>query len=141
MINRIDNLFNDLKKQNRTAFISFVTGGDPDLKLSEKIIEQLPKNGTDLIEIGIPFLDPAGDGRAQDAILCRQPVGRLEPRRDPMAGPHQLLGRGDVPLGPHPLGAGRLADAHPNGAALLATQVQPVGHRHSLRPGRWRLHR
>ena len=62
MINRIDNLFNDLKKQNRTAFISFVTGGDPDLKLSEKIIEQLPKNGTDLIEIGIPFLDPAGDG-------------------------------------------------------------------------------
>ena len=62
MINRIENLFSNLKKQNKTAFISFVTGGDPDLNTSQQIIDQLPKNGTDLIEIGVPFLDPAGDG-------------------------------------------------------------------------------
>ena len=61
-MSRIEKLFSNLKKQNKTAFISFVAGGDPNLDLSEEIIEELPENGTDLIEIGIPFLDPAGDG-------------------------------------------------------------------------------
>jgi tryptophan synthase alpha chain len=59
---RIKETFNNLKKDNKTAFISFVTGGDPDLDTSLSIIKQLPENGTDIIEIGIPFLDPAGDG-------------------------------------------------------------------------------
>ena len=62
MNNRIKNTFLDLKKQNKTAFISFVTGGDPDLETSLEILKELPKNGSDIIEVGIPFLDPAGDG-------------------------------------------------------------------------------
>ncbi len=37
MINRIENLFSNLKKQNKTAFISFVTGGDPDLNTCSKL--------------------------------------------------------------------------------------------------------
>ncbi len=59
---RIKTTFTNLKKNNKTAFISFVTGGDPDINTSLEIIKELPKNGTDLIEVGIPFLDPAGDG-------------------------------------------------------------------------------
>jgi tryptophan synthase alpha chain len=70
-MSRIEKTFNKLKEQKKTAFISFVTGGDPDLKTSAQIINSLPKNGTDIIEIGIPFLDPAGDGPVIDAASKR----------------------------------------------------------------------
>ena len=59
---RITQTFANLKKQNKTAFISYVCGGDPDYETSLKILQSMPENGVDLIEIGIPFLDPAGDG-------------------------------------------------------------------------------
>jgi tryptophan synthase alpha chain len=62
MSNRIKTSFSKLAKENKPAFVSFVTGADPDLETSLEIIKGLPKNGTDLIEVGIPFLDPAGDG-------------------------------------------------------------------------------
>lgn len=48
--------------QNGKAFISFVTGGDPDLETSEKLIVAMEKAGADLIEIGIPFSDPIAEG-------------------------------------------------------------------------------
>lgn len=48
--------------QNGKAFISFVTGGDPDLETSEKLIAAMEKAGADLIEIGIPFSDPIAEG-------------------------------------------------------------------------------
>ena len=58
MKNRIEKSFLDSKKK----LITFVTGGDPDIKLSLKLIKQLPKSGADLIEIGMPFSDPMADG-------------------------------------------------------------------------------
>jgi tryptophan synthase alpha chain len=44
------------------AFIPFITGGDPDLDTTEKLILALANNGADLIEIGIPFSDPIAEG-------------------------------------------------------------------------------
>ncbi len=44
------------------AFIGFVTAGDPDLEVSEKIMLSMAKAGCDLIEIGIPFSDPIAEG-------------------------------------------------------------------------------
>ena len=44
------------------AFIAFVTGGDPDLDTTKKIIKEMEKAGADLIEIGIPFSDPIAEG-------------------------------------------------------------------------------
>lgn len=44
------------------AFIGFVTAGDPDLEISEKIMLSMAKAGCDLIEIGIPFSDPIAEG-------------------------------------------------------------------------------
>ena len=48
--------------QNKKAFIPFITCGDPDIETTEKIIEELVKNGADLIELGIPFSDPTAEG-------------------------------------------------------------------------------
>ena len=42
--------------------VTFVTGGDPNLETSKKIIKTLAKNGADIIEIGMPFSDPMADG-------------------------------------------------------------------------------
>ena len=59
---RIKQTFTNLKQQNKTAFVAFVTGGDPDYQTSLEIIKKLPVNGVDIIELGVPFMDPAGDG-------------------------------------------------------------------------------
>ena len=58
MKNRINKLFSN----NEKKLITFVTGGDPDLNTSLEVIINLAKNGSDLIEIGMPFSDPMADG-------------------------------------------------------------------------------
>ncbi|MES2677251.1 MAG: tryptophan synthase subunit alpha [Pseudomonadota bacterium] len=68
---RIATTFQNLKAQNKSAFISFVTAGDPDYQTSLEIIKKLPENGVDIIELGIPFLDPAGDGPTIEAASKR----------------------------------------------------------------------
>lgn len=56
-MSRIQNAF-----ANGKAFIPFVTGGDPDLETTEKLIYEMAEKGADLIEIGIPFSDPIAEG-------------------------------------------------------------------------------
>ena len=68
---RIKTVFKRLKNQKRNAFISFITAGDPDYDTSLKILKKLPENGVDIIELGIPFLDPAGDGPIIEAASKR----------------------------------------------------------------------
>lgn len=54
--------------ENKKAFIAFVTGGDPDLETTEKLLYAMEEAGADLIEIGIPFSDPIAEGAViQDA--------------------------------------------------------------------------
>lgn len=48
--------------KNGKAFIAFVTGGDPDLETTQKLILEMQKSGADLIEVGIPFSDPIAEG-------------------------------------------------------------------------------
>lgn len=56
-MSKIQNAF-----KNGKAFISFITVGDPDLESSKRAILEMVKNGTDLIELGIPFSDPMAEG-------------------------------------------------------------------------------
>lgn len=56
-MSRISNAF-----INKKAFIAFITGGDPDLDTTEKLIYAMESAGADLIEIGIPFSDPIAEG-------------------------------------------------------------------------------
>jgi tryptophan synthase alpha chain len=67
MTTRIDACFAELKKQGRSAFITFLMAGDPDPSTSLEIIKALPKAGADIIEIGMPFTDPMADGPAIQA--------------------------------------------------------------------------
>lgn len=59
MNNRINQLF-ERKKANILSV--YFTAGFPNLNDTVEIIQQLEKNGVDLIEIGMPFSDPTADG-------------------------------------------------------------------------------
>jgi len=61
-MNRIEKLFNELKKNEKKALIAFITGGDPDIETTEKLIYAMEEAGVDIIEIGIPFSDPVAEG-------------------------------------------------------------------------------
>ena len=70
MVNRIDTRFQELKAAGKTAFIPYITAGDPTLEQTEKIVYALEKAGADIIEFGVPFSDPIGDGPVnQEAAL------------------------------------------------------------------------
>jgi tryptophan synthase alpha chain len=68
---RLDARFAELKKQGRSAFITFLMAGDPDPVTSLEIVKALPKAGADIIEIGMPFTDPMADGPAIQAAGLR----------------------------------------------------------------------
>jgi tryptophan synthase alpha chain len=61
-MNRIKETFNNLRKENKKAFIPYITAGDPDMRTTKKIVQTLSKAGADIIELGIPFSDPLADG-------------------------------------------------------------------------------
>ena len=61
-MNRIEETFDKLKKNNKKALGIFVTAGDPNFESSLKLITNLPDYGVDFIEIGMPFSDPMADG-------------------------------------------------------------------------------
>lgn len=63
-MSRLNATFARLKKENRAAFIPFISGGDPDMETCAAILEALPGCGADIIELGMPFSDPMADGPA-----------------------------------------------------------------------------
>ena len=56
-MSKIANAFND-----GTAFIGFLTAGDPTVEKTVEYILAMEEAGCDLIEIGIPFSDPMAEG-------------------------------------------------------------------------------
>jgi len=47
---------------NGKAFIPFITAGDPNPEITERLVYELAEEGADLIELGIPFSDPVAEG-------------------------------------------------------------------------------
>jgi tryptophan synthase alpha chain len=70
-MNRITRKFKELKEKNKTAFIAFVTSGDPTMEKCTEYVLAMEKSGADIIEIGIPFSDPLADGPVIQAANIR----------------------------------------------------------------------
>ena len=73
-MNRIEKRFAELREKDETAFIPFITAGDPTLDQTEELVLALADAGADIIELGVPFSDPLADGvvnqeAAQRALL------------------------------------------------------------------------
>lgn len=98
---RIEERFAVLRERSEQALIPFVTAGDPDLKSTEALIPALVAAGADLVEIGVPFSDPIGEGptiqRASERALAagatlRRTLGMIEGLRERIDLPLVLMG-------------------------------------------------
>jgi tryptophan synthase alpha chain len=80
-LTRIAETFARLKRESHKGFIPFITAGDPDLATTLKLIIELSRAGSTLIELGVPFSDPMADGpviqRASERALVHR-VGVAE---------------------------------------------------------------
>lgn len=70
-MNRIDELFTDLRGRNAKALMPFITAGDGGLDTTARIIPALERGGASVCEIGIPFSDPIADGPVIQASMSR----------------------------------------------------------------------
>lgn len=61
-MSRLQTRFSQLKKDKRKALIPFITAGHPHPLLTVPTMHALVKNGSSIIELGMPFSDPMADG-------------------------------------------------------------------------------
>lgn len=62
MVRAISRTFEQLKQRGGKAFIPFITAGDPDLETTIRLVPELERAGSHIVELGIPFSDPVADG-------------------------------------------------------------------------------
>lgn len=98
MNNRINKLFQDKKERILSVYF---TAGYPNLEDTVPMIQELVKNGVDLIEIGMPFSDPVADGPViqhsslialQNGMSIRKLFGQLKDIRQTVDIPLILMG-------------------------------------------------
>lgn len=61
-MSRLSGVFAALKRDRRTALVPYITAGDPDRQASVLLMRKLVQAGADILELGVPFSDPAADG-------------------------------------------------------------------------------
>ncbi len=70
-MSRLSTKFNALQAENRAAFVTFITAGDPTYDTSLELLKGMPKAGADIVELGMPFTDPSADGPSIDKAAQR----------------------------------------------------------------------
>jgi tryptophan synthase alpha chain len=60
---RIEAAFERIRDEKRTGFVAFVTVGYPALESTPNQVRALVEGGADIIELGVPFSDPLGEGK------------------------------------------------------------------------------
>jgi len=70
-MSEIDQLFTNLRRENRKALMPFVTAGDPDLDFTAAVLKEIVGRGCHLCEVGIPYSDPIADGPVVQASYTR----------------------------------------------------------------------
>ena len=59
---RIQSAFTKSASENRACFIAYVCAGDPNPETSVEVCRTLIEEGTDILELGVPFSDQLADG-------------------------------------------------------------------------------
>ena len=70
-MSRLSACFSELRTNQQTGLVTFITAGDPDYAASLALLKKLPAAGADIIELGMPFSDPMADGPAIQAANLR----------------------------------------------------------------------
>jgi tryptophan synthase alpha chain len=58
----LESMFADLKAEGRAALVGYLPAGYPSVEGSKELFAALVAGGCDLVEVGLPFSDPALDG-------------------------------------------------------------------------------
>lgn len=67
----VDDVFRDLRRANKKAFIPFITAGYPDLDFTGLVVRELARRGCSICELGVPYSDPIADGPIIQASYTR----------------------------------------------------------------------
>jgi tryptophan synthase alpha chain len=62
MARAIEKRFKELGRVGNKAFIPFIMAGDPHLEATIRLVPELERAGSSIVELGIPFSDPVADG-------------------------------------------------------------------------------
>jgi tryptophan synthase alpha chain len=61
-MNRIDQIFSDLRAGGQKALMPFLTAGDPDVPTTGELLLAMQQAGASICELGLAFSDPIADG-------------------------------------------------------------------------------
>lgn len=61
-MNRIDQIFADLRTRGQKALMPFLTAGDPDVPTTGQLLLAIQQAGASICELGFAFSDPIADG-------------------------------------------------------------------------------
>ena len=78
---RVAAAFAARRARGQAALVTYVMGGDPDLRGSRELALACAEGGADLLEIGIPFSDPIADGPTIQAAGERALAAGTTPAR------------------------------------------------------------
>ena len=70
-MNRIQQCFERARAEGRAAYVAYLTMGAPSVEASFAAAEQVLAVGADILELGVPFSDPAADGPTAAFITPR----------------------------------------------------------------------
>jgi tryptophan synthase alpha chain len=60
-----------IKARGGTAFVPYLTAGDPDLEATAQFVATLASAGAAVVELGVPFSDPLADGPVNQRAAAR----------------------------------------------------------------------
>ncbi len=61
-MSRLAQRFKALRERDERALVVFISAGDPSLDATDALVLAMAESGADVIEIGVPFSDPVGEG-------------------------------------------------------------------------------
>ena len=87
-MSRLQAITRSAAESSRKLLIPYLIAGDPDLDATLVLMHELAKQGADVIELGIPFSDPASDGP-----VIQQGVERALASKTSLRATLELVGR------------------------------------------------